>query len=152
MFNILDQLFGGKEQAKAHLASALRQGRERAKLSQSQFDKFCGFGEHAPKVESANLPRGARIQSPLQLPASSEYESDPNLLTGAIFSIGSQVLGVELDKVLRFEPTDKQRGMLKDQMRKSQFRFCPLGGSENPQEDDQISVYALLCALDEIDA
>ena len=144
--HLFSDLFGGKKAVKTKLAQSLRLSREQARLTHDELDSLCGF----------NAPQ--RFNN-ISVESSRAYESSPNVLTGNIFSIASQVLGIELDEALTADLTIPQKRELVETVRED-FKWIGSGGDvpqdcgkESVQEtEDQVPLFVLLNVLHEIDS
>jgi hypothetical protein len=132
---MVETYFGGEVVVRQQLAAAVKSAREKAKISNDVLDGYCGFGEPEFPTKSA------------------EFEADPSRITGRAFGLASVVLDINADDVLKPTLRAGQKEAIIDEMRLSGAHVtaaCGGGDVSRVPMDDQVPVYILLKAIDEL--
>lgn len=77
--------------------------RTKNNLTNEDFDRTCGFGAMLP----TEVPRLNRKSTPLPLPSSKEFESNPKLMNSSIVARAFSAFDIKIDEVFDFDTTDE---------------------------------------------
>ncbi len=137
-----EEYFGGVEQVRIRLASAVKTAREARQYSQTYLDTVCGFGTVLNRKK-------------IKLPTCAEFENDPNMhMNSLVFSLASFPLDLKIDAVLPIALTERDKTQIATEMKTQGARAIRGAGGGDVKTiplSEQAGVYVITKILAEVD-